>query len=267
MRLTLRLFFHFLLIAFAPACQAFQRYKPVSVLVRDAETKQPIQAAQVKIWYPPTQDAFPYQESSGLSGDDGVARLRAAASGSDGITVESTADGYLAEQVSMVAAAADSKASGAKDRPPDSVVVEMYTAPRATIELVVPTGYVGLITVRLEIHDEAKYAPRQRLFRYEVHESGLAQLTGPPLFRRLVSADYRARYADGTPLPQKAGPLDTGLRWFKCDGQDQIFVVGTQSDFDRVRRMQAADEALHRDKKGGGSHSGGRRRGKQKSDD
>ena len=41
-----------LALALAPGCQALHPYRPVPVLVRDAETKEPIAGAQVRVSYP-----------------------------------------------------------------------------------------------------------------------------------------------------------------------------------------------------------------------
>jgi hypothetical protein len=85
-RLTRPLLFAALL-AVAPGCQAFHSYRPVPVLVRDAESKQPIPGAHVRISYPLMEPAYaPPADSSGPTGADGVARLRAAPYGEAGIS-------------------------------------------------------------------------------------------------------------------------------------------------------------------------------------
>jgi hypothetical protein len=236
--------------------------------VRDAETKQPIASADVNIWYAFIHDACRPQDSRAQTAADGIAHLRAGAYRCDGVMVEAAAKDYLSEQIGVPVDLLDKiePASPFKtnDLQPVSLVVELYAAPHPTIELIVPTGYRGLVKVELEAQSDAKITPGQRTFRYEVQGSAedanlppflgyrptppaVVKVQGPLLFKHLVSADYRGRFADGTEMkPDKLGVMDVGLRWLRCAGSDQFFVVGTQSDFDRVRRSQSFEEGQGR---------------------
>ena len=75
----------------------------------------------------------------------------------------------------------------------------------------------------------------------------MAPLKGPALLRHLRARDFQARFADGTPLPREPGALEIGLRWIKCEDEVQYFVVGTQSDFDHVRRRFEIEESRYRE--------------------
>ena len=75
-RLVRPLIYAALLLALAPGCQVFQSGRPVSVLAVDAETKKPIPGAEVRISYPLTPAYRAPAESSGKTGEDGVAALQ-----------------------------------------------------------------------------------------------------------------------------------------------------------------------------------------------
>src|SRR6516225_1726759 len=87
-----------LLLALAPGCQGLFGSRPAPVLVRDAETKEPIPGAEVRLSYPPTQLPVGPPDCSEKTGDDGVARVQAAPYGDGGIAVGVTAKGYLSEE-------------------------------------------------------------------------------------------------------------------------------------------------------------------------
>ncbi len=67
--------------------------------------------------------------------------------------------------------------------------------------------------------------------------SGYVLVTGPSLLRRVFTPDYRARFADGTPISRQPDVLEVGFRPLKAEVDIQYFVVGTQSEFDTVRRL------------------------------
>src|SRR5580704_490058 len=145
-----------LVLAFAPGCQVFHPYRPVPVLVRDAETKEPIPGAEVRITYPFTDPELAPWDSVGRSADDGIARLRAAPYGT-GILMEVTAPGRLSEHKDLSADAVGAiEPAGwfeSTDRRPASQVIELYAEPRPTVELVVPAGYRGLVRAEIRVQD------------------------------------------------------------------------------------------------------------------
>jgi hypothetical protein len=71
-------------------------------------------------------------------------------------------------------------------------------------------------------------------------------VTGPPLLRRVL--DYRFKDADGTPLSRQAEAFDVGFWWLRCEGNTQVFLVGTQAEYNAVRSEP---------KEGGDRHSPG----------
>jgi hypothetical protein len=227
-------------MAVGPGCQALYHYRPIEVMVLDAETKKPIAGADVRLWYPHTNPSVAPWESVGKTGDDGVAQLRAAPFGDAGIMVNATAAGYQPEELSMPAEAVEqmpgSRLPWAVEPSSAPFVLEIYAQPAVRVELVLPNGYIGLVVAEVRIREDSPCTPGQRLFRYDVPATGVVEVTGPPLLRRVYPPDFRARFADGTPVSPQAGPQEVGLRPLKREGTAEYFVVGTQIQFDNIRR-------------------------------
>ena len=70
-------------------------YRPVAVQALDAETRQPIPGATVRLWYPGVEPARAPYDLFRTTGDDGIAHLHAAPYGEGGVMMEVTAKGYL----------------------------------------------------------------------------------------------------------------------------------------------------------------------------
>lgn len=241
------LLYSIVLFAVVPGCQVFHSYRPVTVLVRDAETQQPIVDAEVRFSYPLTRDSLAPYNSSAKTEASGLARLRAAPYGPYGILMETTAAGYQNESRDIASEdiRAIPPALPFQDtfQRPVSFVVDLYKDPRFSVELVVPPGYRGLIRVEIHIDDKYPVTPGQRAFRFEVPREGALVLKGPPSLRRVSPSDYRCRYAGGDLLPSKPDLVKVGFRWLKRDGAVNYFVVGTRSEFDQARRGLIPHEA------------------------
>ena len=212
--------------AFLSGCQWLQSYRPVSVVAVDAETKKPIPGAVVRISYPVTPGYRSPSPASGETGADGAVRLRAAPI-EDGLDVEANAPGYLLEERSL-------SGQVVQDPQPAPVVLEMYAAPRPTVELVLPLGFRGLVHVETRIRDDLPYPPGQRCFRYDVPASGVVQLTGPALSGGVPAV--RACYTDGTLLAADAPDLDVGFRWVRSENNYELYMVGTRVECDALKR-------------------------------
>src|SRR5262245_48776739 len=83
------------LAAGVPGCAAFERSRPYPVLIRDAETKQPIAAADVMIAYPVARGITAPSGSVARTANDGIAHLHAVAAADTAIVLEASAPGYL----------------------------------------------------------------------------------------------------------------------------------------------------------------------------
>jgi hypothetical protein len=257
------------LLALVPGCQVLYRYRPVPVLVRDAETKQPIADAEVHLSYPLSRDSLAPFDSVERTDQDGVAHVRAAPYGNFGVRLDASAAKYLPEQVNLstesVQHVEPAHPFEETQRRRPEVVVEMYAEPRFTIELIVPTGYRGEIKAEVDLQDGGTVPPRQRCFRYEVTD-GFVRVKGPGVLRRVNPADYRARYADGTPLTGETTLLKVGFRWLRGKGKEQYFFIGTQPEYDMQRRF-APDEPASSEPRTTGSAPSGGRRGRHRRDD
>jgi hypothetical protein len=259
------------LLALAPGCLSLNGGRPLPVQVVDAETKQPIAGAGVQIVYPFTSPALASGGASGPTGRDGIARLWAVPSDNAGVTVEVAALGHLtADEKSLsaetVRALEPIHLFEAVDRRPAVVVIELYAEPRPTIELVVPVGYRGIVKAEVQVQEDIANAPGQRLFSYEVPPDGVVPVIGPALLRHVFAPDFRARYADGTPLSRNAKGADMGFWWLKSEGPVQVFLVGTSREFDDLRRDEDKSNPLPQRSAGGrgeGRGDGGRRGGRR----
>jgi hypothetical protein len=148
-----------LLLAVLPGCQALHSYRPTPVQVIDADTKQPIAEAEVRISYPMANSLATPWESRETTGSNGIARSRAASFGSAGAMVEISAQGYMNEQRFLTAQQVEDleRAGWFEDthqRLP-ALVVGLYKDPRPTIELVLPPGYRGMVKARVRVQDKS----------------------------------------------------------------------------------------------------------------
>jgi len=195
---------------------------PVDVQVRDAETQAPIDGAQVRTWHSGAHSII----TSGTTGTDGMVHIPAPPIEDSPLQFEAMARGYLPRPAGQPI-----------ERTPTAVVLEMYAEPRPVLELVVPTGYRGIVKATIRVQNDLKYEPHTRLFSYAVPSSGVVAVALPRLFTRGMTPDIRARYADGTPLPRDAKDYEMGCRWLKVDPENEyLFVIGPQWEADTVRR-------------------------------
>jgi hypothetical protein len=244
-----------LLITFAASsgCQMFHAYRPVTVLVQDAETHQPIPDANVSIGYLAMLDPFVPRESSGKTGNDGIVELRAAPYHCPSILLDGSVTGYWPERKWMTAEdirkiEPSSRSRKNRERPAD-FVLEMYSEPAATVDFVIPNGFRGLVKVKFSPSEKKDWTPGQRLFTYEVPPSGRVLVDGPRLLNSPdTGTEYRGRLADGirlnsypnwpsTSCPSKESATEVAFRWITCTGNYQFFAVGTQEDYDRCFRL------------------------------
>ncbi len=143
-----------LCLATVPGCQLLHSYRPVPILVRDAETKQPIAGAMRHISYPLLSAPQAPEESRAQTAADGIARLQAAPAGPGGVLLTVCAGEYLTEpQTLSVESVRALKPAGwfekVEQRPPQ-LTVELYAGPRPTVELVLPAGFRGLVTATVK---------------------------------------------------------------------------------------------------------------------
>jgi hypothetical protein len=266
-RLARCLVYPVLLLAGVPGCQAFHVYRPVTVLARDAETKQPIPGAEIHLSYPTAQSPGSPWEPVGVTGSDGTVQLKAAPYGEAGILLDASKSGYMSElkgySTEAVEAVPPAFPFGPGGTRPVSFVVEMYAGPTPAVELVLPPGFRGEVRATVQIQEDAPRTPGQRLFSYPVAASGAVQVSGPPLLRRVTTPDFVARYANGiSALSRQAKDGEVGFWCVRTEGAVEYFLVGTRAEYEALLRAEADDGKPAKSSGGKGGKGGGKRGGR-----
>jgi hypothetical protein len=265
-------------LAALSGCQALHSYRPITVQAVDAETKKPIPGAEIRLSYPLAKSSSAPWESVATTGSDGTTQLRAAPYGDAGIQLDASLPGYMSAQKAFPTDAVEAvKKPGLFDAPgqirPVNFVVEMLAEPFPSVELVIPDGYRGTVKVGVRIKEDAPATPGQRQFSYTVPASGIIDIVGPPLLRRVFTPDFSARFANGTQLNRQPEGDEIGFLCLKSENGYDYFVVGSRADFDALRRADQKEEASQKSSSGGkggggrGKHGGGGRGGNQSSAD
>jgi hypothetical protein len=241
-RFAQRLLCLLFLICLAPGCQTFHGDQTLAVLVRDAETKQPITTAEVYLCQRLKPDEVAPCRSAAFTQTDGIARLHAEPGGEHGFQVQAVAQNYLAETIDVPADALKKNLSQTAGPRPADVTVEIYAGPEFSVELVLPPGYRGLIKAEVRIQDNLPLPKGQRCFRFPVSATGDVLVQGPSLLRRVPAAAFRARYGDGPLLGTTMDAEKVGFRWLKGAGDQQVFLVGNQLDYEKLHRLVAPED-------------------------
>jgi hypothetical protein len=260
-----------LLLLLDPGCVTLTRERPLPVQVIDAETRQPIRGAEIQLDYAVPPPAWASMGATGMTDDEGVARLWAAPCDM-GFTVRAAHTAYLMDKHEVSAGEVKSMQPAglfeAVDRRPAAVVIELFAEPRPTIELVLPAGFRGQVRAVVRPQAELPVTTGERLFSYLVAADGSVQAAGPPILNHVFATDFRLRFADDAPLSRNAKESEVGFWWLKSEGDAQVFFVGTVGEFDTVRRALGLDggatERSGRGGRGGGGSGGGRRGGSRR---
>lgn len=244
-RLAQRLFCLLFLSCLAPGCQTFRIDQNLTVLVRDAETKQPIPTAEVYLCQRLKADEVAPCRSAAFTEAEGVAQLYAEPGGEHGFQVQAVAQGYLPETIDVPADVLKKKmplsSQGTETHPAD-VTVDVYRGPDFSVELVLPPGYRGLVKADVRIQDNLPLSKGRRSFRFPVSASGEVVVQGPSLLRRVPAEQFRARYGDGPLLDTAIDAQKVGFRWIKGAGNQHVFVAGNQVDYEKLHRLVAPED-------------------------
>jgi hypothetical protein len=211
-------------------CRCWHSYRPVTILVRDAETREPIPDAKVRLGYYLLLAPFAPKRTAGTTGPDGTVELVAAPYEGRAVLFAS-ADGYFSEGMLRLDDDVIRACDPGRHNHHIPVVVEMFAEPAATVELVVPAGYRGL--VRVEVQEIPPPTVRLRTVCVPVPASGMTLIKGPRLLRRAECVDFSVRCADGT-LLESPPPDPAAVGFWRLDADDDVrfFLVGTQKDHD-----------------------------------
>lgn len=252
----------------AMGCQTLSGDRPLAVEVIDAESKKPITNAQVKLTYPMAQSGVSLQESTTPVSGDGIARIKVSSTSDYGVILAASADGYLSTDLTI---SNDSvrhlSAAGVFDRGDHRAPnyrLELYAGPDFSIELAVPTGYRGLIRAKPKFEDQFTFRAGLRHFQFNVSSNGQVELAGPAVLRHILPVDYSATFADGTAIAKNADETIVGIKYWKMEGADQLFVVGTKSEiegFVRTNTPDPTDAPRSSGGRGSGPGGGGHHRG------
>jgi hypothetical protein len=223
------------LLTLATGCQLCHDYRPVTALVRDAETKKPIPGARVDIGYMTYMDFFAPFAAHGTAGKDGVVQVLVAPY-KELLLMSTCADGYALEhQLLSTDKVREVRFWTASQQP--TFVVELFAEPSATVELIVPNEFRGLITLETEATDSSQWVPGQRRFSANVPASGVVTIDGPPQLLDAVLVNVEARLANGTRLNRYSTEDEVGLLYLDSGRSCRYYVVGTQQDLRAVEKI------------------------------
>lgn len=242
-----------LCLVLGSGCQVVQPGRPLTILACDAETHQPIPGARVRLQ--PIEGHLSGPDVA-TAGDDGIVRMHGDALDDRALGVEATAEGYMLASTFIPAETVrgippSPRFGKDKDRPV-AVTVELYAGPRPSVDLIVPTGYHGVVKAQVAIAHDVPCPPHQRKFRFPVTADGTVRLSGPTMLERVQPSDFQIRYADETPVSAKCRTTELGFWWLGHDGDTEYFVVGDKGDY-ALARTEARDDG-----EGPAPHSGGR---------
>jgi len=236
-------------------------------LAKDAETGKPIPGAEVRLTYPYAKPSEAPSVSSAITDTDGIAHLRAAPYGDFDLSMAGSANNYMPEEqavpVKTVAAIEPAHLFEQVERRPVQFVLAMYADPHPTVELVVPDRYRGVVKAEIQAQENIPCLPGKRCFNYTVPSSGVVQVIGPALLRRVSSRDISIKDANGVPLSRNATNSDIGFWFVKGEGNDVSFFIGTLKEYitqypDAVIKAKTAHTGGRRSS--GDGQSGGRGR-------
>ena len=262
------------LAALSGGCQTFHPTTPLTVVVRDAETHEPIPEATVRLWRFGSHSEEHDQKFT--TGPDGTATPRVAPPDDGGVMVDVTVPGYLPiAPISLphdvVDALSSAKPFHPYKGPPLSITVETFAGPRPKAELVIPSSYRGLVKAEIRPRADGPWPARQREFTYTLppDSNGVIRLDGPMVFGLPSGPEIVAKFADGRPIPTPPDVknADVAFRWVRKNGSDLYFVVGTSVDAETARRQLGANDidsgpAPKKSDGGGGGRGGGGRGGR-----
>jgi uncharacterized membrane protein YgcG len=245
-----------LTVASASGCMSLQGQRPVPVLVRDAETGQPIAGAEVQIVHPLLRGS---PAITGHTAADGMVRLHARPSDDSGI-LEASATGYLLGwqdlPVEELRKLEPAHLLEKVEQRPARYVVDLYALPRPTVEFVVPAGFKGRFKAVWQIRHDAPTTPGQRCFNCAVPWEGDVVIVGPPVLGKVTTPEFRAKYEDGRPLNQDVKGQEIGFWYLKYESGEDYFLIGTAGEYAAIRSLEQR-QGPQDGRRGGGGRSGG----------
>jgi hypothetical protein len=219
-------------------CGLSHEYRPMRVLVRDAETKEPVPGAEVEGWYFTMLDVFGPFRPEGVTDANGVTTLWV---GPDrGFTLRVDEPGYL-----MTDADKDHryfltlpKKGGPNDDPRRiDHVIDLPPSPKPTFVVVVPKGYRGLLRVRFEPTEDASFTP-QRTYIVRADQDGRVVVRVPKsVYLTEHGREIAARERDGAKVPWDARcprSEEVALRHLGSTEDTELCLIGTGPEAEAI---------------------------------
>jgi hypothetical protein len=242
---------HFFLLIFGLNCSGcFYFNQPVTFTVQDAETKQPIEGVGID---PKYIGLFVPQVNGGVTDANGKLTLFMDTK-AESLSIAAGIEGYQSES-NMWGTAIQKRLF---PRPGSlwgsNFVLEMYKDPAAEMNLVIPTGYRGVVLIQFAPMDSPPQQIGQRIFSYELDLEGKVLVRESGLFERMQGYyQINARFREGIEIPtvkyqnETRVPSDAlALRFITpvWEHHTWVYVVGTKDE----------ENVIHNALWGDGSH-------------
>lgn len=205
-------------------CLKFYGYCDVTVAVHDAETGKPIPNAQVDLHYLYMMVINAPKPTSGKTGNDGQAVIRAASFETQDWNV--SADGYLP----------DNRYDIDKE---SSLDFRLYRKPAPMVTIIVPNDFRGpLMVERRQIKEPIRDTPGHRQFTFHTSSNGLVLIAATQLLMRVRPSEFTAAFENGKPIQnanRSTGSYETALREVTSSGPRILFIVGDEEDVENFK--------------------------------
>jgi hypothetical protein len=231
----------FIAATFSTGCGLFHEYRPMHVLVRDAETKQPLAGVEVRGWYMTMMDVFGPNTPHGTTDKDGLVTLQI---GPDRLFVlRVIEDGYLLADTD--ATQEYFKKLPRKGDPDDlpgriDFVFDLKPEEHPTFILIIPDNYRGLVKVCYEPTETVK-VERRRNYEIPVGVDGLAVVRMPEALCRPAAIRWvtAAREKSGKRVERNLdmNSRQIGLWPLRKTDDIEVYFVGTAAKWEKLQRQ------------------------------
>lgn len=212
----------FVVATCSTGCGIFHKYRPLHVVVRDAETKQPLAKVEVTGLYLTMLDIFGPTAPRGTTDRNGAVTLQI---GPRPFSLFISEDGYLYTQAVGVAS--------------DHLVIDLKPESRPTFVLITPNRYRGLITVKYEPSETIKVEPTKRTYEIPVSDDGQAVVRLPAALCRTAAGRWvTAREINGKRVRRNCNinTGEIGLWPLRKTDETEMYLVGDGEEWEKVRR-------------------------------
>ncbi len=233
---------------------SFYLPQTVTFRVRDAETKQPLEGADIHTAYMTMLDfglLFATRgPTSGRTDADGKLTLVLDPT-KDWLWIDAEAEGYLPEPHMWGASVKKRLVPHGGLAGGSDFVLDMYKNPAGRVDLTVPDGYRGLVLVRFAAADSPPQRFGQRHFKYDLGFDGRVSIRESGLFERVGGyCRIHTCFPDGKELPTIDGDspstlLSTSLAlrfitpvW---EHHTWVYVLGTKAEADAAMKLLWGD--------------------------